>query len=480
MALVAEAAAVSHSRRENVVKFVLSSRPFVAAVLVGGCLLVSAAHAANPDPERFAKAINWFAAMDQKSATPRDPVLFVGSSSIVQWDTATAFDGLPVVNRGFGGAHISDVLYYFDRVVKPYEPQAIVFYCGGNDIADGKSPDQVLHDFAAFRQRVNASFQGCPVIFLSLKPSPARWEQWSRLKAVNARIKELAVTTPMLIYAETASVLLGANGKPDAALFQEDGLHLNSAGYAKWQAVLTPLLANYVNAAEKTESRSTRPPAPAAKRDERVRIGRMTEYNVDLRFLSYVPPGYKLDSDQRWPLVLFLHGSGERGTNIEKLALHGPPKLIKAGKQFPFIMIAPQCPGGRWFRVAELVALLDHVEAQYLVDPDRIYVTGLSMGGFGTFQLAAAIPHRLAAVAPICGGGAVQTASLFKNLPVWAFHGDADTAVPMQRSKEMVDAINAAGGHAKLTIYPGVGHDSWTRTYADPKFWEWLLKQKRD
>lgn len=438
------------------VQFVLQP---VALALIAGLCLPALVMAEDPDPGRFAKAINWFAASDRKSAPPNDAVLFVGSSSIVQWQTAEAFPHYPVLNRGFGGSHISDVLHHFDRVVRPYDPSVIVFYCGDNDIAAGKTPGQVLQDFAEFRRRVRASFGQTPLIYLPIKPSTARWEFWRQMAQVNVAIKKQAANDPTLVYAGTAAALMNAEGKPDASLLKDDGLHLNEAGYKSWNAVLRPILAEY-----------------AGKRW----VGPMLEDRLALRYLTYLPEGYESDAEKRWPLVLFLHGSGERGSDLSKVALHGPPKLIKAGQQYPFIMIAPQCPNGRWFRVAELVALLDDVEERYRVDPQRIYVTGLSMGGFGTFQLAMAIPQRLAAAAPICGGGTVQLAPLLKDLPLWAFHGSADQAVPAARSREMIEAINAAGGQARLTIYPGVGHDSWTRTYADPQFWRWLLAQKRE
>lgn len=127
----------------------------------------------------------------------------------------------------------------------------------------------------------------------------------------------------------------------------------------------------------------------------------------------------------------------------------------------------------------ELVALIDDIGSKYKVDPDRIYVTGLSMGGFGSWRLAAYAPERLAAIAPICGGGETYWTKQFFHLPVWAFHGAKDTGVPLERTQSMIDALKKNGGDPKLTVYPEAGHDSWTETYDNPEFYEWLLMQKR-
>lgn len=198
---------------------------------------------------------------------------------------------------------------------------------------------------------------------------------------------------------------------------------------------------------------------------------------VKMDYLLYLPQDY--EQQESWPLLLFLHGAGERGEDLERVKRHGPPKLVAAGKQFPFIVVSPQCPPDRWWQPFELMALLDAVQAQHKVDADRIYVTGLSMGGFGTWQLAAYAPQRFAAIAPICGGGERYWAPQLAALPAWVFHGAKDLGVPVERSQQMVDALQAVGGAPRLTIYPEAGHDAWTETYDNPEFYEWLLEQKR-
>ena len=185
------------------------------------------------------------------------------------------------------------------------------------------------------------------------------------------------------------------------------------------------------------------------------------------------------DQKESWPLLLFLHGVGERGDNLDRVKFHGPPKLIAAGKEFPFIVVSPQCPGDRWWKPEDLSALLDEIVGKYKVDKDRIYVTGLSMGGFGTWSLAAFSPDRFAALVPICGGGDPNTAARLAHVPIWVFHGAKDPVVPVKRSEEMVAALKKANGNVKFTVYPEAGHDSWTEAYNNPELYDWLLQQKR-
>ena len=194
-------------------------------------------------------------------------------------------------------------------------------------------------------------------------------------------------------------------------------------------------------------------------------------------YLLFLPQGYE-KSNTRWPLMLFLHGSGESGTNVAKVKKHGPPNYVQSNPGFPFILVSPQSPGHGWNN-ATLMALLDDVSKTYRVDPRRIYLTGLSMGGFGTWSLAAAHPERFAAIVPVCGGGNPADAPKLAALPIWAFHGAKDPTVPVQRSREMVAAARAAGGNVKYTEYPEAQHDCWTETYSNPELYKWLLAQKR-
>ncbi|MFI4849517.1 MAG: prolyl oligopeptidase family serine peptidase [Gimesia chilikensis] len=202
-----------------------------------------------------------------------------------------------------------------------------------------------------------------------------------------------------------------------------------------------------------------------------------TTIPVNMDYLIYLPENY--DEKEKWPLMLFLHGAGERGDNLDLVTVHGPPKLIKNGKQFPFIVVSPQCPKEQLWQPVELTALLNDIEKKYKVDKDRIYVTGLSMGGFGTWSLAAYTPYRFAALMPICGGGEKFWVKKIKHVPIWVFHGAKDGAVPLERSQTLVDVLKKEKADVSFTIYPEAGHDSWTETYNNPEVYEWLLKQKR-
>lgn len=195
-------------------------------------------------------------------------------------------------------------------------------------------------------------------------------------------------------------------------------------------------------------------------------------------YLLFLPERY--ETQEQWPTVLFLHGAAERGSNLEYVKRHGLAKIVEEQPSFPFIVVSPQCPQGQYWSVPLLSALLDSVSSATRVDPNRIYLTGLSMGGYGTWRLAAASPHRFAAIAPICGGGEPEQACNLKGLPVWAFHGALDTIVPLSRSEEMVEALRACGGNVKFTVYPEAGHDSWTQTYNNPALYDWFKQHRRD
>ncbi|WP_328459396.1 dienelactone hydrolase family protein [Streptomyces sp. NBC_00448] len=200
-----------------------------------------------------------------------------------------------------------------------------------------------------------------------------------------------------------------------------------------------------------------------------------------LPYLLHLPADYDSDAERRWPLVLFLHGAGERGSDLDAAMSHGIPKLAEAGHEFPFVIATPQCPeSSQWVaEVDTLGGLLDDVAADYRIDPSRIYVTGLSMGGFGTWSLAIRYPERFAAIVPICGGLRDQDVGSLRHLPVWTFHGEEDTTVPIKFTEEIVAGLEALGSDVRFTRYPGVGHDSWTQTYDNPDLYDWLLAHHR-
>lgn len=199
-------------------------------------------------------------------------------------------------------------------------------------------------------------------------------------------------------------------------------------------------------------------------------------------YVLYVPRDYT--PDKKWPVILFLHGSGERGTDGLKQSQVGLGGAVRLHpERYPALVVMPQCaPNERWSGDMAALALkaVDQIMAEYSCDPSRQYLTGLSMGGYGSWLIAAQHPTRFAAVVPVCGGGSPDDASKLKDTPIWAFHGDADKAVPVARSRQMVEAIKAAGGTLiKYTEYPGVEHNSWDAAYSDKAMAEWLFQQKR-
>ncbi|MDZ4307512.1 prolyl oligopeptidase family serine peptidase [Allopontixanthobacter sp.] len=197
----------------------------------------------------------------------------------------------------------------------------------------------------------------------------------------------------------------------------------------------------------------------------------------------FIPKALEAGTDSReakWPLMIFLHGSGERGDDIARVKLHGPPKHADRNPDFPFILISPLLGAEQDWDIAKLDRILDHVVATLPVDPSRIYLTGLSRGGHATWRWGAAEPQRFAALAPVAGRGEADTACALKDTPLWAFHGDRDDVVPPEGSFAMARAIRACNGRiARLTIYPDLGHNAWDPAYEDPELYLWLLSQRR-
>jgi lysophospholipase L1-like esterase len=196
----------------------------------------------DPDPERFREIIDGFLWSDQKNSLPSEAILFVGSSSIVLWETAKYFPGFPVINRGFGGSHISDVNYYRESVVLKYSPKVIVFYAGDNDVAAGKSDDRVYDDYIKFVKYISQNLPQTQLIYIPIKPSLDRWALWEIMDKTNGKIRDYSNQDQSLHYIDLATPMLNSEGKPDSSLFVEDGLHLNAKGYDLWTRILIPVL----------------------------------------------------------------------------------------------------------------------------------------------------------------------------------------------------------------------------------------------
>ena len=248
--------------------------------------------------------------------------------------------------------------------------------------------------------------------------------------------------------------------------------------------------------------------ARAADSQTAQRFERTFTKTVGYEYLLALPTGYDSGAEKRWPLLLFLHGAGERGADVWLVAKHGPPKLLHAAtppipSETPeartrreaaakalaenFIVVSPQCPAGVWWDDDAIGALLDEIAAKHRVDARRVYLAGLSMGGYGTWSYAMKHPGRFAAIVPICGGGepsmvrrmARTRKAELTRLGVWVFHGAKDPTVPLEESQQMVDALKKAGvTDVQFTIYPEAKHDSWTESFANPELYAWLLKHE--
>ncbi len=212
--------------------------------------------------------------------------------------------------------------------------------------------------------------------------------------------------------------------------------------------------------------------------------------DVHLDYLLFLPKKYR--QQEKWPLILFLHGAGERGTNVWRADIHGPSQYILEHPEFPFILVTPLCSTNHPWQNEPLFALLDEVQKKYKVDTNRVYLTGLSMGGYGTWSLAFDQPERFAAIAPICGGAntidlrlavlgyAPQKLAALNKLSIWAFHGGKDTVVAPDETERLLELLKKEKvAEIKYTLYPEATHNSWTETYNNPELYDWFLTHER-
>lgn len=200
-----------------------------------------------------------------------------------------------------------------------------------------------------------------------------------------------------------------------------------------------------------------------------------------LRYYLYFPEDYQSKPNQNFGLLLFLHGGGESGDSLKTIKSNGPPKLIAEGKQFPFMILAPQNPyKKKWWNTRAVMQLLDTIVANNRVDTKRIYLTGLSRGGSAAWELAVQYPDTFAAMAVVCGMTPKPYASwINKDMPIWVFHGTEDKSIPFSESEQMVAQLKRMGSDIKFTIYDGVGHNAWEQAYTTEALYEWFANQKK-
>lgn len=198
-------------------------------------------------------------------------------------------------------------------------------------------------------------------------------------------------------------------------------------------------------------------------------------------YLLFLPKGYDEEPNRKWPLILFLHGIGQRGDDPEVLKVHGIPRIVEENPDFQFVAVSPQCPEDtEWvFQTDALNEFIDYILASYNVNPEMVYLTGLSMGGHGVWKLAIAHADKFAAIAPICGHKCLEGIENIKHMPIWLFHGAKDPVIKIEESYEMVDALKKLGSNIRFTVYPDAEHDCWTETYNNPELYQWFLKYKK-
>ena len=207
--------------------------------------MVALAGRASPQEkaaDKWEKDIAAFEAQDQKSPPTKDGIVFVGSSSIRKWDLAKSFPELPAINRGFGGSQMADSARYAERIVTPYRPKTVVVYAGDNDLPSGKSPEQIAGDFASFVKKVRAALPETQIVFVAIKPSPARWKFYKQQQETNELVRRQCEAAKNLVYVDVVRPMLGDDGQPRRELFVQDQLHLSNAGYELWTRLLAPHL----------------------------------------------------------------------------------------------------------------------------------------------------------------------------------------------------------------------------------------------
>lgn len=228
---------------------------------------------------------------------------------------------------------------------------------------------------------------------------------------------------------------------------------------------------------------NVQPPQQIDSNEQEETFTRQSLKTFSGKYLLYLPDHYSEQPQQNWPVLLYLHSADARSNDLQKVKQEGLPYVLRMGRKLPFVVVAPLCSPEEWWdsrwSLENLNVLLDELTEKYRVDSKRIYLTGWSMGGAGSWKLSSDYPTRFAAVVPISGRTQLKYVAQLQNMPTWAFHGAKDTVVPVNESQKMIDALQNSGGNARLTIFPDTGHEVWLQAYTDPQLYEWLLKQSK-
>jgi hypothetical protein len=351
---------------------------------------------------------------------------------------------------------------WVETLVGPYTVTATYYDAGYNEVSRAESPGRYG---VVVRIETDSELTREEHITLYRQPQRVHWSRWDRWEPTGGGDLPDWLGVPRgVIEAQRELLAEHAKWQTRDALREDPGLAVLLAGLS--------------------EMRPDDPPATnrtgPGQRDRRWWFGLRSKLGlVDTKYLLHIPASYEEAGERKWPMIVYLHGAGARGGDLKKIQRAALPRRLLTDKDFPFIVVSPLCPAGRGWLPVEIVTLMDEIIAEYRVDTDRVYLTGVSMGGFGSWHTAVAYPDRFAAVAPVCGGGDPADAARIVGLPVWAFHGAKDALVPLQLSVDMVEAVRAAGGSLALTVYPDGGHAIQSLVYNDERLYEWFLSNRR-
>jgi predicted esterase len=351
---------------------------------------------------------------------------------------------------------------WIETLVGPYTVAVTYYDAGYNEVSRAESPGRYG---AIARIETEAGLTRQEHITLYRQSQRVHWSRWDRWQPTGGGDLPNWLGIPRgVIEAQRALLAEHAKWRTRDALGEDPGLAVLLAGLSEMSPDDPP-------ATDRTSPE---------QRDRRWWFGLRRKLGlVDTKHLLYIPAGYEQDPDRQWPMIVYLHGAGARGDDLAKIQRAGLPRRLLTEKDFPFLVVSPLCAAGHWWLPVEVVTLMDEIIAEHRVDPDRVYLTGVSMGGFGSWQTAVEFPNRFAAVAPVCGGGDPADAARIADVPIWAFHGAKDPLVPLRQSVDMVEAVRAAGGEPALTVYPNGGHAIQSLVYNDDRLYDWFLSNRR-